>query len=170
MPLPSTMTALATQTLTATAGSITFTAIPQDYTDLKVIIVGYAYTSDSYGGLQIRFNSDSGANYGHRGMFTIGTPTTYSNFGMNHWSVGVIQDYTTGSNTYVSSAELNIMNYSNTTTYKTGLSKTGIAKYRVDATVGMWRSTAAINSITVTPTDTPLNVGTIVTIYGIKAA
>lgn len=170
MPLPSTMTPIATQTLSATAASMTFSSIPQGYTDLKVIIVGYAYTSDSYGGLQIRFNGDSGANYSHRGMFAITSVVAYSNNNMTHWAAGVIQDFTTGSNTFVSSAELNIMNYSNTTTYKTGLARTSVPKYRVDGVVGVWRNTAAITSLTVTPTDTPLNVGTIVTIYGIKAA
>lgn len=170
MPLPSTMTPIATQTLSATAGSMTFSSIPQGYTDLKVIIVGYAYTSDSYGGLQIRFNGDSGANYSYTGMFAITSANSYTSSSATFWSPGVIQDFTTGSNTFVSSAELNIMNYSNTSTYKTGISRTSVPKYRVDATVGMWRSTSAINSITITPTDTPLNVGTIVTIYGIKAA
>jgi len=103
-------------------------------------------------------------------LFGITSANSYTSTGATFWSPGVIQDFTTGSNTFVSTAELNIMNYSNTNTYKTGISRTSVPKYRVDATVGMWRSTAAINSITVTPTDTPLNVGTVVTIYGIKAA
>jgi hypothetical protein len=63
-----------------------------------------------------------------------------------------------------------ISNYSNSTTYKTMLSRSNAAAYGVAATVGLWRSTSAITSLTITSESGNLQVGSTFTLYGIKAA
>jgi hypothetical protein len=67
---------------------------------------------------------------------------------------------------------INFQNYSNTTTFKSALFRYGVnaaAANGVAATVGLYRDTAAINSITLR-TDSVFSIGTTVTIYGIAAA
>jgi hypothetical protein len=64
-----------------------------------------------------------------------------------------------------------IMNYSNTTTNKTVLARASSQQEGVEATVGLWRSTAAITSITFDLVSTrTFSVGSTLTLYGIKAA
>ena len=63
------------------------------------------------------------------------------------------------------------MNYSNTTTFKTILMRANNAALGVDAIVGLWRSTAAINEIKVFPTGgANFETGSTFSLYGIKAA
>jgi hypothetical protein len=63
----------------------------------------------------------------------------------------------------------NIMNYSNTTTFKTSISRNGVRT--TEAFVNLWRSTAAISSITFfCQGASNYLTGTIFTIYGIAAA
>ena len=55
------------------------------------------------------------------------------------------------------------MNYSNTTTYKTLLTRANNANNGVNAEVNLWRSTAAITSISINS----LKAGTTFNLYGI---
>ena len=68
------------------------------------------------------------------------------------------------------STNIQIMNYSNTTTYKTALSRSNNANTGTDAIVGLWRSTAAINSIVVLISGNQFATGSTFTLYGIKSA
>jgi hypothetical protein len=73
--------------------------------------------------------------------------------------------------TGVSTRILQIMNYSNTTTNKTVLARSNNAATGVDAIVGLWRSTAAINTIDLYAwTTNSFSIGTVLSLYGIKAA
>jgi hypothetical protein len=63
-----------------------------------------------------------------------------------------------------------IMNYSNTTTYKTVLSRGSSANNIAIAYVDLWRNTAAITSITLTPSSaTNFDAGSTFSLYGINA-
>jgi len=63
------------------------------------------------------------------------------------------------------------MNYANTTTYKTSLTRGNIATVATLATVGMWRSTSAITSIKIERDGSNLlAAGSTFTLYGIAAA
>jgi len=62
------------------------------------------------------------------------------------------------------------MNYANTTTYKTFLVRGANTAGNIDADVGLWRSTAAINSVTVLIGSGSLSSGSTFTLYGIAAA
>jgi len=65
----------------------------------------------------------------------------------------------------------NFMNYSNTTTFKTSISRAGNAAGGTDLIVGLWRNTAAITTILIDPSGaTTFAIGTTYTLYGIKAA
>jgi hypothetical protein len=63
---------------------------------------------------------------------------------------------------------MNFFNYSNTTTYKTVLTRAGRNNQATEAFVGLWRNTAAITSISLT--SQTYTTDSTFTLYGIKAA
>ena len=66
--------------------------------------------------------------------------------------------------------EINLQNYSNTTTNKTFLIKESDATYEIQAKAGLWQSTNAITSITLERVTGNWSVGSTFTLYGILAA
>jgi hypothetical protein len=62
------------------------------------------------------------------------------------------------------------MNYSNTTTFKTMLNRSNVPSTGTGATVGLWRNTAAISSLTITSESGNLQSGSTFTLYGILKA
>lgn len=171
MPLPSTMTPIATNTLTSNlaSGIITFSNIPQTYTDLFIVAVGQGYTSPSYGNLQVQFNGDTGANYSTTWLQGNGSVAGSARNSTSWIFAGSFLDWGTA-NQNVGHVIINVMNYSNTTTYKSTLSRDALSTVKTSVLVGTWRNTAAITSLTLTANDTPINASSIFTLYGIKAA
>lgn len=166
MPLPSTMTPIATATINGSStASFTFSSIPQGYTDLIVIKEG-SQTGGSNTGL--RYNGDSGANYSVTHMYGTGSS---SGSGRDISTTQMIFDFvpTTGQRTL---SRIQILNYSNATTYKTMLWRREQLNNAVQTGVGLWRSTAAITSITFIQTvgASYFSDGSTFTLYGIKAA
>ena len=153
----STYTPVASQTLSASASSVTFSNIPQDYTDLILVFSGSASTSDDF---QIQVNSDTGSNYS-RTWLTGNGSTAASSRGTSQSYMRVDQNgyLSTG----ISNIIIHFMNYSNTTTYKTLLTRANNANNGVNAEVNLWRSTAAITSISINS----LKAGTTFNLYGI---
>ena len=159
MPAGSTYTPIATTTLGSAAGSYTFSSIPSTYTDLVLIVNPKASVSN----MGIRFNSDSGTNYSDTWVYGTGTSALSTRTSNGN---RIYQTITAG---YVI-MKVNIMNYANTTTYKTTISRTDDAANGVTAIVGNWRSTSAINAITVLAGTGNLPAGTDLTLYGIASA
>ena len=62
------------------------------------------------------------------------------------------------------------MNYSNSTTYKTEISRSNTAASSVLARAMMWRNTAAINQLIIKQSSGNFNTGATFTLYGITAA
>jgi hypothetical protein len=62
-----------------------------------------------------------------------------------------------------------IQNYSNSTTYKTLLSRTSDPTLLTQATVSLWRSTSAITSLVIASNGN-ISTGSTFTLYGIAAA
>ena len=58
----STYTPIRTQTLSSVTASVTFSSLPQDYTDLILVINGGHNSTLGYG-LNVRLNNDTGSNY-----------------------------------------------------------------------------------------------------------
>jgi len=170
--MASTFEPIGTSTLTSSATnfSVTFSSIPSTYTDLRVVVA--MQTSDSGNDTWLNFNGDSASNYGWRTMEVEGSNTLaglaiYSSaqIRINNW-----QSYTTANKPVLYTAD--ILNYTNTTGYKTTLSK-GQGSYgtygSTGMTCGIWRNTAAITSLTVFHGGT-VNAKSTFTLYGIKAA
>ena len=171
MPLPSTMTPIATQTLGSAAGSVTFVSIPSTYTDLVLIVNARKDTSVVADAFYCRINGDSATNYswtslGGNGSAAYSETTTNDNY----CRLANIPGNTAGTSAFGSSI-VNFQNYSNTTTHKTMISRGSTAPGEVMGGVTLWRSTAAINSLVLyTAGLGNWASGSMFTLYGIKAA
>jgi len=168
----STYTPISSQTLSAAAASVTFSGVPQTYTDLVVVCEGYMATADG-SVVRIRFNSDSGNNYSYTPLMGNGTTVSSS----RESSISAI--YLTSSvigwdtdSTQRGNIIVNIMNYANTTTNKTILSRPNLASGSYPGTgavVGLWRSTSAISTIVIDTSSGTFASGSTFTLYGIGA-
>jgi hypothetical protein len=161
---------IATTTLGSDTKDVTFSSIPATYTDLVMVINCTQITVAA--SLWLRFNSDSGSNYSwteFRGNGSSALTDRGSNYGQTYFANNVIP------NTVPGAFIVQFQNYSNTTTYKTFLSRgnaTSGAYAGASAIVGLWRSTAAINSILISQdggTTYKYGTGSTFTLYGIKA-
>ena len=156
---------IATNTLSSNQATVTFSSISGSYTDLVLIISGKNASSDQGIVTQVGNGSiDTGANYSSTYIFGDGT-TAQSGRGTGATSIiaGRMDNI-------ASTSIINYMNYSNTTTYKTVLGRGNDGTYVIQH-VGLWRSTAAINTINVfNLSSVNFATGTTFTLYGISAA
>ena len=170
MAAGNTYEAIATNTLTSTATSVTFSSIPSIYTDL-ILVVNGALTSGAQD-IWLQVNGDTSTNYSRTNLYGTGTVAGSTQLS-NQTKYG--QDDSAALDAQLSnySTIVHFMNYSNTTTYKTYIKRAnnGASGRGVDASVGLWRSTAAMNSILIYNSGgTNYAVGSTFSLYGIKAA
>lgn len=160
--MASTYEPIATTTLGSATNTLTFSSIPSTYTDLMIIA---NHTSSAGLGWFMRFNGDNATNYSMTYVGGNGT-TAESVRESNATCTRVGNSYTT-----IGTTIIQIQNYSNTTTYKSQISRTNNPSNFVAAIVGLWRSTAAITSVTLlTNVVDTFSAGSTFTLYGIKAA
>jgi hypothetical protein len=164
--MPATYDKIESQTLGSTQSTVTFTTIPQTYTDL-VLIINPIITTGSKD-VCVQFNGDAASNYSNTILSGDGSSASSARLS---GQVRIFLDYFAVVNTARSNRVVNIMNYSNATTNKTVLSRANNAGAGVDAIVGLWRNTAAITSMVLNAqTGGTFDVGSTFTLYGIKAA
>jgi hypothetical protein len=165
MAAGSTYTPIATTTLGSASTSVTFSSIAGTYTDLVAVI--QSTTSSPAPSTSLQFNGDTTSQYSHTYLTGDGSSASSSRNSTDRALIAY--NGTVGSNPNV--VVVNIMNYANTTTYKTFLSRASNATYGTDAVVGMWRKTPeAITSITFLTGTTGFATGSTFTLYGIQAA
>lgn len=154
---------IATTTLTSPQALVTFSSIPQTYTDL-VLVVSFSTTntSDDSGGFQ--FNNSGAPNYSSRHLTGNGTSASS---GFNTVAGGVTLAYQKNSDGLVFGMA-HIMNYTNTTTFKTTLVKTVNAATYFQYNVNLWSNTSAINEIDIF-FGPNMTTGSTFALYGIKA-
>lgn len=162
--MASTYTPIATQTLSGATSAVTFSSIPSTYTDIVFVLNG-VQSSSSVLDLTIRFNGDTGTNYSNTDLAGDGSSAS-SGRNSNHTGGKLVYF---GSTSWVSMLRGNVQNYANTTTYKTVLTRADTPSAFTVADVVLWRSTAAINSISFQMTSGNIAAGTF-TLYGIQAA
>jgi hypothetical protein len=166
--VPSTYNKIAAHTIASAVASYTFTSIPGTYTDLVIIVDATATTGAD--DLLLQFNSDTATNYSETILTATGSAVTSVRFSTQ---TAILLDYNGVLNTTKNNRIIQVMNYANTTTFKTVLIRANNAATGVDAIVGLWRKTPeAITSITIKNTGTSSNfaIGSTLTLYGIKAA
>jgi hypothetical protein len=161
---------IAATTTTTASPAVTFSNIPQTYTDLVLVVSIRANSTPTSFGTGVRFNSDTGTNYSRTVLYGAGA--------------GAVAFRSTDQTRFFCSAgsttanqfnliRLNIMNYTSSSSYK------GFAVINDDLgdvaslSSGLWRSNNAITSLTITPYDdnaTGFATGCTFTLYGIKSA
>ena len=168
MPASATYTPIATTTLTSAQTTVTFSSISGSYTDLIIVANTKSVSAGGNQWFMMKFNSDSGSNYSM--TYLSGNGSSASSGRYSNRSDGIFPGDT--DNTDYMTMIINIMNYNNSTTYKTVLSRSSDSSDSVKAIVGLWRSTAAITSVSITNQDVPSNIasGSTFTLYGILSA
>jgi hypothetical protein len=165
MAAGSTYTPIATTTTSGSATSYTFTSIPSTYTDLIVVCNVAADVSTS---VQIQVgngSADTGSNYSW--TYVLGNGSTAVSGRASNSTYYLAGDLTGSPSTGITQ----IFNYANTTTNKTVIARGAAAGLNTYATVGLWRSTAAINTVKVfLGTPRYFLDGSKITLYGIAAA
>lgn len=157
---------IASNILTSAAASVTFSSIPQTYTDL--VIVTNAATTSGTAQTEFLLNGDTGSNYSFNRNHGDGTtpfssaPTNVA-FGQLSWG-GYL------GSAFGQTVVAFINNYSNTSVYKHVVSRNSNPAYGTGVVLNMWRSSAAITSILMRSDAATYAIGSSFTLYGIKAA
>ena len=149
-----------TYTADGSTTTYTFTSIPQTYNDLVVVTNG-VYTNND---IDMKFNSDSGSNYSRTYIYATGS--SYGGAAITNATAGYAGTLGTGYTTNI----VNILNYSGTSKQKSWLTRASAASTAVIHAIGLWRSTSAITSISLTINTLTWPAGSTMTLYGIKAA
>jgi len=159
---------IATNTLGSNTAVVTFSSIPATYTDL-VLVSNIQSTAANNGTLRI--NGDTATNYSWTFLSGNGTAASSARGSSKN---SIQMDNLSGPPTSGSTYQIyitNVMNYANATTYKTVVSRSGLASQATEAVVGLWRNTAAITSLSIQiDVSGSVLAGSVFTLYGIKAA
>ena len=169
MAAGSTYTPLATQTLASAAASVTFSSISGAYTDLILIVVPKATTGDYIRCRVGNGSVDTGSNYSDTyicGNGSAAFSARYSN--ITNFNIQI--ESLVSTTEFTSNNIIHFQNYANTTTYKTVLFRSNKAYSALEQGVGLWRSTSAINTISVLMAAQTFAIGSTFTLYGIAAA
>ena len=168
--MASTYEKIQTTTISSATSALSFTSISSAYTDL---ILAWAYKSNSSNNptLKLTFNGNS---------------TDYSGRQMGGNGVAPSSNNTTSATSYIALARLtggptpsgetalmllHVMDYTNSGKYKSIFCQFNSASTGGELDVGVWANNAAINRIDIdTSTSTDFAVGSVITLYGIKAA
>ena len=149
--MPNTYTELDKVSVSGTSTTtINFTNIPLGYTDL-VIVANCGISNSDYLNLRAGNGSvNTGSIYSQTALEGNGSSATSSRGGSRtafwpSWTTTIMPTSVTAN--YI----INIMNYSNTTTNKTFLSRGNVASAGLDAIACLWSSTVAINTISLFP-------------------
>lgn len=163
--MPATYEPIATTTLGSTQ-LITFSSIAASWTDLRIVLQAVQSAANS---AVIRFNGDTATNYSNTELLGNGTAASSGRTTSSTWGRCSSQ---TGVSGKPSLHVIDIFNYAGST-FKTCLAAASVDQNgsgMVERGVVLWRSTAAITSITLQAQSVGFDSGTTATLYGIKAA
>ena len=173
---------IATFSVTSATSSITFSSIPGTFTHLQMRCF---VVSENNNPLNIRGrvgngSVDTGANYAFHGIAAdSGGVVVYGSTG-SVWArwVGFAQG--TSNSSYPYSQVIDFLDYKNTNKFKTmrgiggGDANSSAGSGEVAILSNLWRSTSAIDTISINPyygvTSVNFGVGSIIALYGIKEA
>jgi hypothetical protein len=158
-------------TATVTSGgtaSITFSSIPATYTHLQIrYLCNTTRVSGASGSGVIEFNGDTtAANYSTHALYGNGTTASAGGYASNNYSIWYYGDTTT----FVAGV-VDVLDYANTNKYKTIRNLTGYDQNgagQIGLVSMAWRNTAAVSSISLTPTGYSFNQFSSFALYGIK--
>jgi hypothetical protein len=159
-------------TLGSPAANIDISSIPATYSHLQLVL--YGQTSDgSPQFVNMRFNNDSGSNYDRQQISAVATTVVGAeSLGATSASIGGVPNSSAGS--FAGYLSVLVPFYATTTFYKAFLALAGFQTgtstglLRMQNYDGGWRSTSAIDRITVFPGAGNFVTGTAYALYGIR--
>lgn len=160
---------IATQTLGSNATTITFSSIGSGYTDLRLSLVGSVTSvSTQY---YLRFNGVS-SGFPYSGTYIGGDGSSASSTRYTNSNEIPINGINTGGTTTPHFFLVDVFSYAGSTkkTCLIEISHDRNGSGYVERAVGLWNSTAAITSVTITVNTGNMATGTTATLYGIKNA
>jgi len=174
MAAQSTYTLINSYTGASNISDISFSNIPQNYTDLLIVVYGASTYSASNLQVSVYLNGDySSSLHSYTYLRANGSAVASSRgTNSNQMYLGIIP--AASSTGIFGTAILNILNYSNTTTYKTMLSSSAAdlnGSGSVDISVSMYQSTSPVTTVNVaTYGSGNWTTGSRISLYGIQAA
>jgi hypothetical protein len=159
----STYVSLATQTLSSTATSVTFSSIPATYRDL-ILIMTPKTAARSF--IEVRFNGDTGSNYTTVGAYVSGgSPASFSGTYTRLLTDGSSPAGNDSKTIHITQ----ILDYSATDKHKTAISRAQGVDPSVDMNASRWANTAAVHTISIGSGAETFVAGASFSLYGIAA-
>jgi hypothetical protein len=156
---------IATSTIVGTGTStVTFSSF-SGYTDIRLIIFAKS-NSGSADTLKVAVNTSTSISR----TYLIGNGSTASAGRQSSEPVVYADDIPASSSSSYNFTSMDFLNYSNTTTFKTVLIRSGSGDWITEANVGLFRSTSAITSIRIFADTNAFASSSTFTLYGIAAA
>jgi hypothetical protein len=137
------------------AATVTFSSIPSTYQHLQVRYMPRISTADTAENTWLQFNGDTGSNYTYHFLDGNGSSAS-AGAGTSQTRIlaGRAGAANSGSNIFGANV-LDVLDYADTNKYKTarilgGIDRNGNGNIRLDS--GVWMNTAAVTSLTISPT------------------
>ena len=168
MAIGKTYSKVASQTLGSDTSSVTFSNVPQNYTDL-ILVAYHKWASGTRVSLGIQLNSDTSlSSYSDTGLYATGSANSSGRETGNGYNfLGVTSDQW-------QTTLINFYNYSNGKIYKSYLSRSNSvgtsATQNISAMAHLWSSASPVSTIKIYPISGNFLTGSIFTIYGIAAS
>jgi hypothetical protein len=165
--MPNTLIPIQTYTLTGTTASVTFSNIPQNYTDLKVVVNARTDRASVNDIMLLSFNGST-ASFSAR--YLEGNGSSAGAYSDQARGFGNAAGANATSNTF-GNTELYIPNYAGSTNKSwsgDGVNETSATAAFSSLFAGLWSSTAAITSIALTGNSSNFVSGSTFTLYGVS--
>lgn len=166
------MELISTQVLASTAATVTFSSIPQTYKHLQLRI-----TNRDSGAVTVNYmaymwlNGDNAANYSYHELTGSGTAVTSSATTGQPSGIAISSPGNSNTTGIFGSAIVDVLDYTSTSKYKTWRSLTGAvgASKTIELNSSLWRSTAAVTSLTIQSSGSGSVAGSRFSLYGVPA-
>jgi hypothetical protein len=157
------------------SSSITFSSIPSTYTHLQLRILFRSTRSQTGDYTAMQFNSDTGSNYSYHGLGGDGASTVAFGYATQTFMDVERASAATATSGVFGVAVIDILDYANTSKYKTMRSLGGFdnnGSGEIYLTSGSWQNTNAVNAITLKAQGGTSNFAqySSFALYGIKSA
>lgn len=172
--MPSSRILIASNTLTGTAASVTFSSIPATYQDLILQISARSDNASNTTNIYVTLSSDTGSNYSEtlvRGDGTTAYSDRFSNITPFFRSLQTVGNSAT-SNTF-SSVELYFPKYTTSANKPASffsITENNATAASLRAGAGLWRNSAAISSILIEQIGSNFMTGSSFWLYGLKSS
>ena len=167
--MPNTLIPIQTYTLGSTTASVTFSNIPQNYTDLKVVVNARGTIGTDWRDMTFKFNSST-SGYTQRYLYGQGASALSGTGGYSAGYAGHANGTTTTTNTF-SSVEVYIPNYAGSNaksfSFESITENNGTTALSMIGT-SLWSGTEAIRNILVELPGDSFVSGSTLTLYGIS--